>query len=414
MENGWRLYPVRQRFEDGALDDPLDALRAAFGAAHLEGRVQPGQRVAVAVGSRGICKLPQLVAVVVECLRRLQLAPFIIPAMGSHGRATAEGQTALLRDLGVNEAAVGAPVVSSMAVTSLGRVSTGAEVFFARDALAVDHLVLLNRVKPHTAFRSQVESGLCKMLAVGLGKDRGAANLHKYGLARTVLPAAERILAHAPVLCGIAVVENARDEIHTLRLVGPEAFAATDAELLTTARALLPRIPLDDLDILLVDEMGKNISGTGIDPNVVGFWRRAGGERRPDYRTLIVLDLTRQSHGNAVGIGMVDLTTRRVIDQIDYPATYTNALTTGIWTSARTPIHLETDHAVIEMALSKVPDPQQVRMVRIVNTRCLEVFWASAALLPELRSLGSVDVGDCAQPLRFDAAGRLLPFAPFR
>ncbi|HSM73012.1 MAG TPA: DUF362 domain-containing protein, partial [Desulfobacterales bacterium] len=299
---------------------------------------------------------------------------------------------------------------SGMAVDSLGRLASGAEVFFARDALAADHLVLLNRVKPHTAFRAPVESGLCKMLAVGLGKARGAAVLHKYGLARTLVPAAERILAHAPVLCGIAVVENARDEIHTLRLVRPEAFAAVDAELLVTARALLPRIPLDDLDILLVDEMGKNISGTGIDPNVVCFWRRSGGERSPDYRTLIVLDLTRESHGNAVGIGMVDLTTRRVVDRIDIPATYTNALTTGIWTSARIPLHLETDRAVIEMALSKVPDPRQVRMVRIVNTRSLEVFWASAALLPELRSLGSVDVARQALRLSFDAAGRLLPF----
>jgi hypothetical protein len=366
--------------------------------------------VAVAVGSRGISRLPQLVAAVVACLRGLGLAPFIIPAMGSHGRATAGGQAALLGDLGVDEAGAGAPVVSSMAVDSLGRLATGAEVFFARDALNADHLVLLNRVKPHTAFRSRVESGLCKMLAVGLGKDRGAATLHKYGLARTLVPAAERILAHAPVLCGIAVVENARDEIHTLRLVGPEDFIAADAELLVGARALLPRIPLDDLDILVVDEMGKNISGTGVDPNVVGFWRRGGGERSPDYRTLIVLDLTRESHGNAMGIGMVDLTTRRVVDRIDIPATYTNALTTGIWTSARIPIHLETDRAAIEMALSKVPDPQRVRMVRIVNTRSLEVFWASAALLPELRSLGSVDVGRRALRLSFDAAGRLLPF----
>ncbi len=410
MEDGWTLYPVRQRFDDSALEDPLGELRAAFAGARLEARVQPGQRVAVAVGSRGISRLPQLVAAVVACLRGLGLAPFIIPAMGSHGRATAEGQAALLGDLGVDEAGAGAPVVSSMAVDSLGRLDTGAEVFFARDALTADHLVLLNRVKPHTAFRSRVESGLCKMLAVGLGKDRGAATLHKYGLARTLVPAAERILAHAPVLCGIAVVENARDEIHTLRLVGPEDFIAADAELLVSARALLPRIPLDDLDILVVDEMGKNISGTGVDPNVVGFWRRAGGERSPDYRTLIVLDLTRESHGNAVGIGMVDLTTRRVVDRIDIPATYTNALTTGIWTSARIPIHLETDRAVIEMALSKVPDPQQVRMVRIVNTRSLEVFWASAALLPELRSLGNVDVGRQALRLSFDAGGRLLPF----
>ncbi|MGD8958944.1 MAG: lactate racemase domain-containing protein [Desulfobacteraceae bacterium] len=410
MENGWALYPVRQRFDDSALEDPLGALRAAFAGARLEARVQPGQRVAVAVGSRGISRLPQLVAAVVACLRGLGLAPFIIPAMGSHGRATAGGQAALLGDLGVDEAGAGAPVVSSMAVDSLGRLATGAEVFFARDALNADHLVLLNRVKPHTAFRSRVESGLCKMLAVGLGKDRGAATLHKYGLARTLVPAAERILAHAPVLCGIAVVENARDEIHTLRLVGPEDFIAADAELLVGARALLPRIPLDDLDILVVDEMGKNISGTGVDPNVVGFWRRGGGERSPDYRTLIVLDLTRESHGNAMGIGMVDLTTRRVVDRIDIPATYTNALTTGIWTSARIPIHLETDRAAIEMALSKVPDPQRVRMVRIVNTRSLEVFWASAALLPELRSLGSVDVGRRALRLSFDAAGRLLPF----
>jgi hypothetical protein len=200
------------------------------------------------------------------------------------------------------------------------------------------------------------------------------------------------------------------DETHIVKLALPEQFVEVDRELLKSARRLMPRIPLDDLDILIVDEMGKNISGAGIDPNVIGFWRREGGPREPDYRTLIVLDLTPESEGNAVGIGMADLTTQRVIDKIDRKPSYTNAITSGVFRSVRLPIALENDRVVVETALFQVPDLQHVRMVRILNTLHLENFWATEALLPELREKEGVSVDETPLQLQFDGQGSLLPF----
>jgi len=250
---------------------------------------------------------------------------------------------------------------------------------------------------------------LCKMLAVGCGKHQVALSMHKFGLAATIVPAARIILEKAPVLCGLAILENSLDETHIVKLALPEQFVEVDRELLKSSRRLLPRVPLDDLDILIVDEMGKNISGAGIDPNVIGFWRREGGSREPDYRTLIVLDLTPESEGNAVGIGMADLTTQRVIDKIDRKPSYTNAITSGVFRSVRLPIALENDRAVIETALSHVPDLQRLRMARILNTLHLENFWATEFLLPELREKEGVSVDDEPLQLQFDDEGRLLP-----
>lgn len=412
MNNNFPLmYRVRQQFDTNAIADVPGAIRREFSRTNLGERVRPGQRVAVAVGSRGIHNLPVIVGTVVSCIHDLGLNPFILPAMGSHGSATAQGQVSLLNDLGISETSVGTPFVSSMDVVSLGRLESGAEVLFSKDAFESDHLFVINRVKPHTAFRGEVESGLCKMLAAGCGKQEGAINMHKYGLESSIVPAAEMIIKNAPVLCGLAIVENSLDKTHTVRMALPEEFVEVDRNLLVLARQLLPRIPIEDLDILIVDEMGKNISGAGIDPNVIGFWRRDGGNRIPNYRTLIVLDITKESHGNAVGIGMVDLTTRIVNEKVDLKATYMNALTTGIWASVRLPIALENDRAVIETALFKFADPNLVRMVRIVNTLKLETFWVTAPLLPELRAKPGVIVNDTPISLKFDNKGRLLPFA---
>ena len=328
------MYRVQQLFDSREIGDVGKAIEAEFALLDLSGRIQPGERVAVAVGSRGIDRLPEIVAAVVKCLRGLELEPFIIPAMGSHGQGTAEGQALLLNELGVNEAAVGAPIISNMEVISLGAIDSGAEVFVSRDAASADHLMVIGRIKPHTAFRADVESGLCKMLAVGCGKHAGAVQMHKFGLGASIVPAAELIMDRTSILCGLAIVENSFDRTHLLKLAIPQDFASVDQEFLQRARKLLPVIPTDDLDILIIDEMGKNISGAGIDPNIVGFWRREGGPRTPDYRTLIVLDITTPSHGNALGIGMADLTTRRVMDMIDFKATYTNALASGIWSGA--------------------------------------------------------------------------------
>jgi len=404
------MYRIQQLFGSRAIEDVGSAIKAEFKELDLSDRIRPGQRVAVAVGSRGIDRLPEIVAAVVKCLRGLELNPFILPAMGSHGQGSAEGQTALLNELGVNEPAVGAPVTSSMEVISLGKVESGAEVFVSKDVAEADHLVVIGRIKPHTAFRADVESGLCKMLAVGCGKHSGATQMHKFGLAASIVPAAKLITERVSILCGLAIVENSLDRTHLVKLTLPDEFAAVDQECLKIARKLLPVIPLNDLDILIIDEMGKNISGAGIDPNIVGFWRREGGPRTPDYRTLIVLDITTHSHGNALGIGMADLTTRRVMDMIDLKATYTNALASGIWSGARMPIALENDRQVIETAISRVPDLNRIRMARIVNTLNLETFWATQPLLSELEENGGVSVDEQALQLDFDKSNRLLPF----
>ena len=402
------LYRIHQRFDVTSLDNVAQSVRDEFAKLDPTDKIQPGQTVAVGVGSRGTHDLKILVATVVECLRAMQLEPYIIPAMGSHGGATGEGQAQMLAELGIDEESVKAPIVSTMGTVALGCVESGAEVFFAKDALAADHIVVINRVKPHTAFRAEVESGLCKILAVGCGRQKGASNMHKYDLAKTIVPAAKLIIEKASVLCGLAVTENASGGTHSVKLVRPKEFPEIDREFLKTAWKLLPKLPVDDLDVLLVDEMGKNVSGAGMDPNVIGFWRREGGERKPDYRILVVLDLTAQSHGNATGIGMADLTTRRMVDQIDFHATYMNAFTSGVLRSVRIPITLENDKAALETALNRSPEPLGIRLVRIVNTGSLETFWATEAVLPELQDQENITVDETPLELIFSDEGRLL------
>lgn len=406
-----KLYPIHQRFDVKSIDDVAQAVRDAFANFDFADKVCPDQSVAIGVGSRGTHDLKVLVKTTVECLKTLHLKPYIMPAMGSHGGATGEGQAQMLAELGITEAQMGVPIVSNMDTISLGRLESGAEVFFAKDALAADHILVINRVKPHTAFRGEVESGLCKILAVGCGRQKGASNMHKFDLAKTIIPAAKRIIEKTPVLCGLAVTENSLGGTHSIKLARPEAFPEVDREFLKTAWKLLPKLPVDDLDVLLVDELGKNVSGAGMDPNVIGFWRREGGERKPDYRILVVLDLTPQSHGNATGIGMADLTTRRMIDQIDYNASYMNAFTSGVLRSVRIPITLENDKTALETALNRSPDPLSVRMVRIVNTSLMETFWATEAVLPELREHEYITVDETPLELKFNEDGRLLPMA---
>lgn len=405
-----KMYQIRQRFDVTSINDVAGSVREQFSGFDHEDKVQPGETVAIGVGSRGTHDLKILVATVVECLKAMGLKPYIIPAMGSHGGATGEGQAHVLAGLGITEESMRAPILSNMDVVSMGHVESGAEVFFAKDALAADHIVVINRVKPHTAFRGEVESGLCKILAVGCGKQVGASNMHKFDLGKTIVPAARMILEKTPVLCGLVVTENASGGTHNMKLVRPEEFVDVDREFLKIAWKLFPKLPLDDLDVLLVDEMGKNVSGSGMDPNIVGFWRREGGPRKPDYRTLIVLDLTPQSHGNATGIGMADLTTRRVIDKIDLDTTYMNAFTSGILGSARLPIALDNDRTALEKALDLFPNIKEIRMARIVNTGSLETFWATKALLPEFLNQKGITVHDKPLQLEFNDQGRLLPF----
>lgn len=406
-----KVVRVRQRFERTRLEDACGAVARALAALPLSARVRPGARIAVTAGSRGIQNLVGMTRAAVDAVKVVGGQPFIVPAMGSHGGATAEGQQRLLADLGISEAAMDCPVVSSMDVEEIGRTPCGAPVYLDRHALHADGILAINRVKLHTIFRGDVESGLCKILAVGLGKHRGAQQIHKVGLQPFLVETARVILARAPVIAGIAVLENSLDETMEIHAVPPERFEETDAALLTRCWQLLPRVPFDPLDVLVVDAMGKNISGTGMDTNVIGIGGRIAGKMTvgtPFIGALVVLGLTPETHGNANGIGLADLTTRRLVDAIDYQATYTNVLTTRLWSAGRLPLILDTDRQAVEAAVGDAT-PEEVRLARIPDTLHLEALDISEALVPEARALGLEIAGD-PRPLPFDAAGRVAPF----
>lgn len=402
------FYDVEQTFETSQINDIAKTADAVF-ASFDRSTIKQGARVGITVGSRGIDRIVPLLQAVVRNLRAFGLHPFIIPSMGSHGGSTAEGQTAILSKLGITEESAGCPIVSSIETVSLGILDEGAEVFVAKDALEADYIFVMNRVKPHTLFHGEVESGLCKMLAIGLGKPRGADNLHNFPLETVIKPAALRILEHINLLAGLAVVENAVEKLHSIKLCTKDDVVKTDSSLLSVSAAILPRIPLDSLDLLIIDEMGKNISGTGMDTNVIGAWRRMAGERKPEYKTLVVLNLTPQSQGNAHGIGMADLIPQRLADSIDTTATYANSLTTGVWASGRLPITLPTDKAVIDAALAKAP--KQIRAVRITNTLSLQHFWATESVLDDLELAGVSTRRTNAHSLKFNDSYILQQFS---
>jgi hypothetical protein len=406
-----RLFRVQQVFDKTRIEDAAGTVATGLRRLGIEKRIQPGARIAITAGSRGIQNLVEMTRAAVDTVKALGGRPFIVPAMGSHGGATDEGQKNLLADLGISEATMGCPVVSSVAVEEIGHTPAGVPVYLDKNALHADGIIAINRVKLHTVFRGPVESGLCKILAVGLGKHKGAQQIHKIGVAEIVVESARVILAKAPVLAGVAILENSRDETMEIHVVPPERFEATDAALLARAWQLFPRVPFDPLDVLVVDEMGKNISGTGMDTNVIGVGGRLGGKMTmgsPVVSTVVVLGLTAETHGNANGIGLADLTTRRLVDSIDYKSTYTNVITTRLWAGGRLPLILDTDREAIALAVGDVP-MDQLRFVRIKDTLHLEELEISEALLSDARKIGLTVLGE-ARELEFDAAGRIRPF----
>jgi len=400
------MVKLRQRFTTERIGDPAAETAKRIEALGLLDCIGCGDRIAVTAGSRGIDAIADILRSVVDALKRKGAEPFIVPAMGSHGGGTAEGQLDMLASLGITEETTGAPVVSSIETVELGTTSSGVPVCIDRNARDADGIVVVNRIKLHTAFHGRVESGLCKMVAVGLGKKCGAETMHRMGLGETIPEAFRLVREKAHLLFGVALLENARDRILDIAVVPPEKFEETDERFLARSREIVPRIPVSPFDILIVDEMGKNISGTGMDTNVVGFWRRFGGEKDPDYTTLIVRNLTPESHGNAMGIGLADLTTRRLVDSIDMNATYMNAMTSQ-WSMGRIPITLEDDRACIDAALDR-HGRSDARIVRIKNTLDLETIAVSENLLPAVEVRPDLVKMSDAEPMAFDGEGYLV------
>ncbi len=400
---------VRQRFASAEIPEFRQALAERVRARLAELAPARGSTVAIGVGSRGISPIVGVLETLIAELRGVGASPFIVPAMGSHGGGTAEGQAGVLADYGIDERTLGVPVRATMDTVEVGRTASGAVVHLDAAAAAADGIVVIGRVKPHTSFRGPVESGLSKMLVIGFGNRAGAESIHAHPLAEIIPAAADVAAARANIWFGVALVENAFDRPYLLEIVEGGRFVETDRRLLEVANGVLPRIPLDRLDLLIVDRIGKNISGTGMDPNVIGMWRRLPElPRAPDYGWIAALGLTEASHGNGAGVGMADMVSRKLVDANDPAATAANILTSMGLRLGNIPLTLPTDREAYETGLwlarrTAGPAP---RVGRIANTLELETFWLSESTLLDLPD--SCQVVEPAADFGFAADGSII------
>jgi len=411
-----QMYRIRQKVDPPVVADVAAAVRAEIGKLSLAGRVARGARVAVTGGSRGVANIAIILRTTCDCLKDLGTTPFIVPAMGSHGGATAEGQIKVLARYGITPESMEVPILSSMETVEIGRMPWGFPVHVDKHAYEADHIVLVNRIKPHTNFRAHVESGLLKMLVIGLGKHQGAILAHRasvdVGLPRVIPEVARFSLSKLPILFGVGTLENVRHQTAKVEATLPEALEVTETRLLQEAWALFARIPFEFLHLLIVDEMGKEISGTGMDPNVLGRIYFAPNEepKTPRYIRILVRDLTEKTAGNAVGMGLADFATRRLANKVNFQYTYTNALTGLSPMRSKLPIIFETDQDAIEGALKTIglTEPPDAKVARIKNTLDLEYLYASDALLAEIRERNDLEVLSGPHPLAFSGQGDLV------
>ena len=410
-----RFHPVRMAYPSDRVEDIAGALNQALDQVLPNSGIAAGHRVAVGVGSRGIAQLPLMVQVLCARLTSLGARPFIVPAMGSHGGATAAGQERVLQTLGVDADTCGVPVRSSLDVERIGTVFGQVPVYFSRDALQADHTVCLNRVKPHTKFKARVESGLCKMLCVGLGKHQGALSYHewalKHGFARLLMEMATAARQNSNFRFGVGVVENAYDNLLKIEAVTSQRLIDAEIALLEIAKRHFARLPIKDLDALIVGRIGKEISGSGMDPNVTG---RAYDLGESDFSEnlratrVAILNLSPSSRGNAIGLGNADFITEKVFRRMDYETTLMNAMTSMSLRKAFIPIRMPSDAKAIQACFTTLGpvDPQTIRAVIIPNTLEVYRFWVSSALGPVLKKVPQAELSKTIS-LAFDPQGNL-------
>jgi hypothetical protein len=387
-----RMFKVRQRFPTETLRHVEETLRAELARCRVS--VKPGARIAVAVGSRGIANLPLIVREVVAWVKAQGGLPFLVPAMGSHGGATAEGQKRVLQSYGVTKANVGAPIVSSMEVIEIGP-----DAFVDKAGYESEGVILINRIKPHTSFHGRYESGLMKMAAIGLSKHVGAITIHRYGVQglREQMPRVARfILERGNVLLGVGIVENAAGQTMLIRAIPAANIPDEEPPLLELARANMPSLPVANLDVLIVGEIGKDISGTGLDPNVIGRLRIAGEPEpaSPRIKMIFVRDLSAASGGSAYGIGLADVTTRQLVEKTDWNVTNANVRASGFFERGKLPHVAETDEQALEWVLRacETIQPEEVRIVSIRNTLRLDSLLVSEAVREEIAGRDTIDV----------------------
>ncbi len=404
-----RVALVEQRVDaPAALEEIGESVREALRSVEL-----PSGSVAIGVGSRGVGGIGPVVTALVRALKEAGAEPFVVPAMGSHGASTAEGQAEVLKHLGVSEEEIGCPVRATMETVLLGETSSGVEVFMDRNAYGADSVIVVNRIKPHTAFRGPVESGPTKMLAIGLGKQKGAHSVHSAGwenIHRTIPEAARVAVESDKVAFGLAVLENPDEEPYKVVAIPAGELEEVEAPLLEEAKKNLLRLPFDALDVLVVDEIGKNISGDGADPNVTGRYPTLYATGGPEVGRMVFLDLTEETGGNANGVGVADVVTERLASGIDRSSTYLNALTSTTPQPVKLPMVMPTDSLAIAAALEMCAgvSPEDTRLVRIQNTLKLRRMHVSEALLPEVEKDERLRVVEEPGPMPFGEDGSLF------
>jgi len=413
------LALIRQTFDPSHISDVPATIFQELKKIKLFKSINPGQTIAITAGSRGITDINKVIHTIVEYVKSAGATPYILPAMGSHGGATAEGQKRVLKNLGISESSMGCSIRSSLEVDKIGQTVDGVPVFADRHALSADHLIVVNRIKPHTKFEGTIESGLMKMLAIGVGKHKGAICCHqasvRLGMERIIKTVGKQALIKLPVLCGIGLVENGYDHLAQIRAFLPEHFLEEEQRLLIEARKQMARLPFDEIDLLIIDEIGKNISGTGMDPNVTGVNKDILGNfcTKPNTRRLFVRDLTLETEGNALGIGLADITTTRLVKKIDRKKTYTNCLTAISPEKGAIPIYFDSDMECIDAAIRclGMESTEMLRLVHIRNTLSLEVLNISKVYLNEIENSDHLEIIKPWSPMEFDPAGNMA--SPF-
>jgi len=413
------MMHIRQDFDAPTLPDVAGAVKEELAKLPLSNRIRSGDSVAISVGSRGIASIALIIKALVEEFKALGAKPFLVPAMGSHGGGTAEGQRAIIEDYGVTEDYTGAPIKATMEVVQVGTTESGIPVFFDKYAHEEDHVAVVGRVKAHTDFAGEIESGLHKMMLIGLGKHHGARLYHQaivnYSFDSIIRSVGQTVIEKCAVLLGLAIVENANHEVALIRAVGPEEFVEREKELLIQANKLMPRLPFEQVDLLIIDQIGKNVSGTGMDTNVIGRKyndHRAVEGEFPKITRIYVRDLTEETHGNATGIGIAEYTHTQLVNKIDYESTYINCTTGNHPSGAAIPIHYDSDKKVLDVALNTVGyvQPENARVIRIRDTMDLGEILVSEAYQAEIEGRKDLSIIEPAQDMKLTEEGNLLPF----
>ena len=410
-----KIRKVKQIFCQDSIPDIPEYIHQAFKSSDLPNRIKPGDKIGITVGSRGITNIKSIAQQIINELMALKTKPLILAAMGSHGGATTQGQKEILGSYDITEKEMGVPILSSMETTQIGTIKNQIPVYFSKEAMALDGIIALNRVKLHTDFKSDaMESGMSKILVIGLGKKDGAESIHSlgvYGLKNIIPQAAELIIEKAPIIQGIGIVENGFDKTMEIKFSSPEHIITTDNQLLKKCKEVFPSLPCENIDVCLVQEMGKNISGTGLDTNVIGRLDINGEKEveKPKINKLVVFDITEQSHGNALGVGLSDVTTRKLVNKINFITTYANTITSTFLNRAKIPITTETEREAVEIALKTCwqPNRNKVRLLIMKNTLDLEYLYVSESIWNDIKNNKNIKSCGSWEQLSFTNDGEI-------